>query len=77
MSLIMKLKDRILEIETPPLGLTIPEYQEKLGEVDEFKVMRAIAELQIEQKMTLTSFYKGYEPDACAFYLARYAPRKL
>ena len=52
---------------------TIPELCEQFGEIDEFKIMRGIAILESENVATIIDYYKGFEPDGRAFYLARYA----
>lgn len=30
--------------------------------------------LEIEGKLQITGYYKGFEPDGCSFYLAKYGP---
>ena len=66
------LMDRVRnELTTEPT--TIPELCEQFQEKDEIKIMRCIAELEIEGIATIVDFYKGFDPDGCAFYLARYA----
>jgi len=68
----MTLLDRMRsELSAEPK--TMPELCEQFSESDEFKIMRCIANLEIESIATLVDYYKGYRPDGCPFYLARYA----
>lgn len=62
-------------IDLPEGGLTVPKFCEKLEITDEILMMRVIAELEIEGKLQITEFDKGYNPDGCAFYLAKYGPK--
>jgi hypothetical protein len=68
----MTLLDRVRsEISTEPK--TITELCEQFNELDEIRIMGCIARLQMEGIVSMVDFYKGYEPDGSAFYLARYA----
>lgn len=52
---------------------TIPELCKMFDENNEYKIMREIAELVHKDKAYLAGFETCYEPDGCAFYLAKYA----
>ena len=66
-----KMKDNLLKL-LEDTQLTVNEIMNKLELDDDLIVISMITELEIEMKIELTSFKTCYEPDGCAFYLARY-----
>jgi len=66
-----KYKDELIEIlkNTP---LTVDEIGRKLNLNDTFIVMSTLAELEYDKKDTMCGFKTCYEPDGCAFYIAKY-----
>jgi len=52
--------------------LTVYEIMNKLECDDDLIVLSMIAELEMEEKIKLIDFKTCYEPDGCAFYMARY-----
>jgi hypothetical protein len=67
----MNLKEKVTNA-IAETAMSIPDLQKKFNVTNEYKIMRIIAELQYDKKAILYDFEKLYQPDGCAFYLARY-----
>lgn len=66
-----KYKDKFIEIlKTTPL--TVDEIARELNLDDTFMVLSMLAELEYDKKVTMCGFKTCYEPDGCAFYIAKY-----
>jgi len=66
-----KYKDKLIGI-LKDKSLTVDEIARELNIGDTFMVLSMLAELEYDKKVTLYGFKTYYEPDGCAFYIAKY-----
>jgi len=65
----IKVKKLLLESE---VNLTITQICKYLNIDDEFDVMSVIGDLESTNEIEMKGMKKYYEPDGCAFYVAKY-----